>query len=633
MKQFLVVLLVTVAVFVGWKVLSASSDRPAAPTQRPVVRQPPNKQKGKQRAVTGVATEKITAQTPDGEVEVIRGGAVDGQTSAQTFLERQSTWREYVEDKDIVHVEDAWDLDLGGVDYDADVLCRLRTPSGATVEVTQAEWRRYLALTLGYSLVRSELFAARARAVAKEYGVDYGFTDEQWEAYMDAEARRQAMTRDEYRAVWEKTYGLVGEGALRTRRNSVESIFGVLPAVSDVAELPKLARSLILDPEDQKIVMTLVRGAAEARRDLSDPERLDALANLVTFTQALFQRSHPEFDLRNTWCYLDTEMPEGTVAACVTDAVREDVVQAPWLQPGNVHYVAVEDVAPYLPVPPREFAEDFLREVVWLDVLAAELRATGKLSDPEVLWLQYEEEHQKRSGAVIGMTAHASMIGKYPSLEHYRAFNGRFWSFVDHQPEGWLSDSALREYYDRNRVFIEAWAPSVEVIFFSANRPKGDEFVEDWDGAEKDANDARERIMSGEVEFATLRNRVHEDYRSALRSSGREAAAQFFDKSWQNGVLSGRMGAVTRSFSETEFHMTLNTTSLVQNAVARLGPGEVSPVWRTPFGFVILRVIGVGAADLEGQYEDYRYQTNLEFRRSAFRRWANDVLASTKVLE
>ena len=71
----------------------------------------------------------------------------------------------------------------------------------------------------------------------------------------------------------------------------------------------------------------------------------------------------------------------------------------------------------------------------------------------------------------------------------------------------------------------------------------------------------------------------------------------------------------------------VNTTSLVRNAVARLEAGEVSPVWRAPFGYLLVRVQGVGAALLEGEYEDFEYAAREEYLRSRFSQWANGVLS------
>ncbi len=635
MKQFLIVLLATAAVFVGWRVYSGPSSAPDSKSSRRELAptRPPKDQRPKTggRTPRGKASEGVKVEVFDPDT------ADQSQKLLEERLAEEGSWTQFVQEADTVRLEDAWHFDFGNVDYDAPVLTVVESPSGVRVEVTQNDWRRYLCLTLASSLVRTELLAKRGRVVAESFGETYGFSDDEWALLENALAKSKGRTVDEYRFEAGQTYGLPEEAAMLVKRHSMEGIMAHLPRVSDASQLPQFTRKIIEDPEDRPVLMTVAAGIREGRKNIHDPDEAAALAGMIETGFVMFTRSMPDYEFQTTWSFLDGEMPSNGVAACVLGEIQTEELQPPWLQPGEIAYVTVDEVWPHVPDlsddqrgVTSDQREGLLRELIWFMVLRGELEQLGHLNTPEETWSIYADEYTRRNRGILNLSAHSSAVARFPSTYHYRAFSGVFWSFKEHQEKGWDAEENLRAFYDRNRVFIEAWTQAVEVILFPAMKFE-DGLDLDWEEAHRIAEESRARVLAGEEDFTEMRNRLHSELRERLIKLGLHEVAQKFDEAFQNGMLAGRMSVIERSLSESPFEFMIDTASVTRNAVARLDPGEISPVWRVPNGYAILRVHGVTAADLEGTFEDNKGETRNEYSRAHFRKWANDILRNSKL--
>lgn len=630
MKQFVIVLLAAAAIVAGWMLYRGDSEtqrRPQRPQvqrgtgQRPAVR-PQTQLRGK--------TKKVPFQ--DGEVEVfVPESTLEQQREAQELKQRGMSWRERMGEADYVPLEDAWQIDLASVDYDQDVLISFVTESGRSVEITNNDLQRYVALSTAGPLMQTALFAAKARVIAEQYGEPYGMTDEEWDAYFAREAKERAIPVDQHRSNLALSYDIAPSGVEIVRRQAVESLLAYFPGVQDQAQLPALTRATSEVPKDQKIQMDMVTLIEKCRVDMLDEENIGGLVGVNYYVSLYMARARPIFELRSTWSFLDDEnMPEDAFAACsLGEDDLEDLI-APWMRPGDVHYVTLEDVQEHLPALATTRREGYLRELCWLKAVRAELEAMGAGMQPEDRWMIHAKEEMAEMGIPLAFSRLTSVVQGFPSPYHYRAFMGTVWTFADAQPEDWLGEESLREHYARNRVFCEQWQPGVEVIAFPNFDPK-DDFRIDWDKSYEKAEEARESILSGDVEFSTLRARQHKELAQAISDAGHEATAQLLNYVLGQGVMFERTLQLGRGFGETEFGKLVDGTSLTRNALARLDRGQPSPVWRTPRAHVVMRIINVTAAELEGEYEDFEDATRMDYVLYNFRAWTTEKLSGLEV--
>ncbi len=638
MKHFVIVLLAALAIVACW-MFYRGSDSAGPSRQRSRVLAPPTGKKASKRPkISSEGGRTHTTQTKDGEVEVfLHDGAVRKQEEAAQKYLSSPEWTDLVKDSDYVPLEEAWVMDFTGVDFDADVLIAVETESGLNVEVTQEEWRRYVSLVRGAPMILAKLFHSRAAEVAKEYGIPFGLTDEQWQFYMEEDAEARSMSAEEWDASVRGAYLLDLEGARRTRRNAVEAVTAYYPPVENVEELPSLLKRGIKDQGDRKIAMKLVGLVAKMRSDLEDPEAdvpdtVGDLAAAHNFTDLFFTRSLPYFEISKTWSFLDGGMPENAVAACSLGPDPGNTLTPPWLLPGEIDFVYVEDVWPHI-VPPS-FPErlELIRELFWWEVLTAELDNQGGGGTPEDFWHLHAEQQGRKIGIPIDFDRITMAIGGFRSHQHYRGFSSVAWRFATMQEEGWGSDEALREHYSRNRVFAENWMPAMEMIIVPAFHFDEDGVHVDWDRSLAEAEDARAQILSGEVDFSTMRARLHRKFVKEIADAGYAASAEMIDYYMGPGVMAVRMPQAGMGLGENSFRNLVDCTSIIRNAVCRLDRGEASPVWRTSGTYIVLRLVTVRAAELEGEFEDFRKFAVDDYHKTQFSAWANGVLTGLRLV-
>jgi hypothetical protein len=637
MKQFLIVVFSLALVVFAYVFYRGSAEgRPDDGRQRPAL-QKGARATGARRPAAGGNLEKRTVMTPDGERVV----GIDVDPSIKLDAEAMmagmtSSWRDFVHEDSVIPMEEAWDFDLSSVDFTDDVLIKLETGDGARIEITRDDWRRYVVITSGRLMVQGDLMEAKGRGIAKEYKVPYGLTDSQWDTFFAAWCRSQNRSIERGRRSISMLYDLPENAAMRTRRQQVESVLAYYPTVTLTANLPKALVEHLTDPDDQKYVKVMLSRLARAREDLDNPDNLAQMQNALEPLTIIFDPIIAELEFRHDWTYLDGDMPEDAVAACFVGEIQDDELLPPWLQPvGEVVYVGLEDAWARLDTDKflhESVAREMLRQVIWLRVLGHQLEKEGLALTPEERWQAHAKEYLARKDTLMTMDWLTSELYEYPSVSHYRTIMGVFRAFQKSFPEGWDSDENLAKYYAQSRIFIERWQPAIEVILFPP-RQFDDGMTIDWERARLEAEQARAQILAGDVEFSTLRNRRDAAMKEKIIELLGAEEGERFSIMLGGGELNKPVAALQMALKENHFARMLNLTSVVRNAVARLERKEISPVWKGPLGYYLIRVNGVGLLSLEGEYEDYIDQTKFEYPYDQFYRWANAALTSAKMVD
>ena len=615
MKQFLIVLCVLAAAILLYMFSSGTKDAGPKRTNRPR----PNLQQPKGE---GKARPKATTEVAD-----------SARVAAEEFLgEGEDTWKSMLTDETLVRMEDAWQIDTSGVDFDADVLLSMELPTGERIDITQSDWQRYVCLSTARVLIESQVLAITGRRTSKEYDQPYGFSDSQWKLYMNSRAESKKMPLETYLKQVASTYQLPIESTVATRRNQVEGMMAYFPTIQDVSLLPGAVLQAVNIDAERQYLNQLNRNFAEARLDLDSSESMARIANAMDPLMIIYGKLPAQEYFNRSWSFLDAEMPDNAIMGVFTGDLVTDVVMPPWLQPdGEFEYVTTEDVFPLLTpdLLTRVDRDGYLRELVWFRVLLAVQEARGSAISPEEVWEEYADEFRARAETAMNFAFVVTGLKDYPSMMHYRGVRRVFESFIANLPENWKSEEVQREFYLKHRIFVEAWSPHVEIVLFTPRRLDGDMSV-DWEYARKEGEAIREQIISGEIDFTAYRNRHHAELKELFAEKMGQAVADDFDENFGTGELGDSFVLQQSLLNESDFAKMVNLASTIRNAVTRLGRGEVSPVWKSPVGYLLIRVHGAALDGLEGEWEDFEIPTAREYERTMFYKWANEALTSAK---
>ncbi len=614
MKQILIVLIATLLVVSAYMFYSsAKTSSPKRPKGRPDLQQ---------QTRPGKVRPKATAL------------AESAKEAADEFLgEDDDSWKAMVSAETLVLIEDAWSLDVSGVDFDADVLLTMELPDGTRVEITQTDWQKYLCISLGQQLIASESFAIAARSVAAEYDEPFGMTDEEWANYLVAAAEAIQFPMENYLARIARLYkGYSQETAMLARRRQIESLLAYFPVVQDAYLLPMEVQTAVDIGYEAQYLNMLNGNLREVRADYGAEGAMAVLANSIEPLAIIYTKVPGEVAFRRCWTFLDAELPDDAVVGCFTGNLVTDSVLPPWLQPdGGFEYLSIDDILPKLSVENLEPLErdKFLKELVWHRVLNATQVAENIALSPEEAWGRYAEEFIERADTKLGINMIISGWKGYPSLDHYRAVCRVFEGASNLFPENWKTEDVQRGFYDSHRIFVESWSPQAEIILFSPRRLDGDLSV-DWEYARTTGEQVREQIISGELEFSAYRNRHHAELKELFRERMGAAVASDFEETFREGLIGDTVYNQQAMLKEHDYGLMMDLGSVVRNAIVRLDRGEISPLWKSPIGYLLIKVHGVGLTSLEGEWEDFRAATREEYKRVMFYKWANEALTAAK---
>ena len=635
MKQLLIVLCATALVIFAYVSYSGSADSGSQTTnQRPRTQKPGNRNAQRPKSSTPVKRTTKMVKNADGTTTEEVLDMPEGQVkAAEEYLEAAAaSWRDMVTEETLVRLEDAWEVDATNVDFDADVLLSYETPGGARIDITQNDWRRYVCLTKGQRLIDARVLWLSGRAITAEYDQPFGFTDEQWDTYFRIKAESNGLSVENYRAQIAAAYDMSEEASLVSRRDQVEGVFGFFPTVDNSHMLPDVLQSELELDQDRAYIDQLLSSLASARLDLDKEENLAILANLIDPLQIFLTAATAENNFRRTWSFLDSELPDNVVTGCFVGEVLTDTVLPPWLQPnGDFEYITVDELYPLLEADKIELPEreGLLHDLLWHRLLAAIETEQGIGITPEEAWNIHAEEFIARSKTALSMKLIVGGYYEYPSMAHYRGVQKVFEGHKGAFPENWQSEEVQRPFYAKHRVFVESWQPFLEIILFTPRRLDGDMSI-DWEHARQEAEDARAKILAGELEFSSFRTAHHNELKELFRKRVGDQAALSFEEEFRMGELGQSVKNQQAILKETEYEKMMHPASVVRNAVVRLDRGELSPVWKSPVGYLLIRVNGAGLTGLEGEYEDFEDQCLYEYERTMFYKWANEALNSTK---
>ena len=536
-------------------------------------------------------------------------------------------WEDQVSEEYLVRMEEAWDVDLSGVDLEADVLC---TVGG--VEITQQHLQQWVAVKHGQAIVNSYQFEALGRAAAEETGLPYGMTDEQWELYFQEYIDSQGGDRElvlNYQAYQMKVPADAVEGI---RRRSIEGILAMLPPVETSSELPLNLDALLATDTNRLYAASFGNLMQDTIEKLTESQgRVAApVHGLVDQATLMFATIGPPLRFQRSWDVLYTDLPEGVLAAIHTGEVPEDQILAPWELTGDRVLIQREDV--YNKV--RAVLSDIvlredLREVIWYEVLKANLAEDGHLPTDSEMWTLFASAYLSMQPTFYNMDLTAVSDG-YANRSMYLADMRIQEGFERSQPENWLDEEILRTYYENNGFFVQGWDPDLELAFFPPFDAERMNLGEpDWEMAEASALAFLTQIENG-GDFSSLREQqnmqVIDDYRSANQEYGDGLALELRD-----GKFKTSMASINQILRQSPWDDRLNGVSPLRNVVVRLGPGEVSPPWKTPVGYFVFKMNGASMGRLEREFEDVEDLTLWHYRGWKFRDWVTRELRGLTV--
>ena len=543
----------------------------------------------------------------------------------------QASWEGTTTEATLVRMEDAWGLDTSAVDWDAPVLMRVNG-----VDITQEDFQRQCTMLYSYAGVRARLFRYMGEHMAERYGHEIGLDDETWEEYVEAWCAHQGLSREEANLRWSISLKLPVASVERARRDFIEGILACYPPTESVEDLPSEVRDMVGDQSALANIFQLQAYLGELRSGnveggLSVAERLVNLELPLTLMMqgvggnVLFQRS---------WTSFDSPLPEGQVAAFMAGDVPVDQVLPPWeYEGGEVAYVPTSELyQPLRAIMSREQMEDALRHEVWAKVLRAELEQKGEYPPDREVWVGYARESLAGQMAALSASFIRVEAEGYPTMAHYRRSLALQAGFRASQPVDWDSDAVMREFFTNHRFFVQRWQPDVQIALFPAATLNPENWNEvDWDGALAAAESFRTRVTEGGEDFKAVLDEhnaaLTESYRAVLGDAGAQGFAQEFGV----GRFSVPRPQVERLLKEPISKQLMNAASVVRNAVVRLDRGEISPPWRSPLGYVVLRMNNARLSGLEDIYDDLEPATREEFYNTHFRLWVNEVLANASI--
>lgn len=540
---------------------------------------------------------------------------------------RAYAWEDQVSEEYLVRMEEAWDVDLSGVDLDADVLC---TVGG--VEITQVDLQEWVALKHGQAVINSYHFEALGRAAAEETGRTFGMTDAEWDLYFQEWVDSQGGDRDlvlNYQAFQMK---VPAEEVEAIRRRSIEGIIAMLPPVETASELPLNLDALLGDDTNRQYAASFGNFMEDTIAELSKEHGRPNVPvhGLVDQATLMFATIGPPLRFQRAWDVMYTDLPEGALAAIFTGDVPEDEILPPWELEGDRVLIPRDEVYGKIRgVLSDTILREDLREVVWYEVLSARLAEEGHLPGDREMWNRFAATYLEMQPTFYNLDLTAVSDG-YANRSLYLADMRIQEGFERSQPENWLDEEILRTYFENNGFFVQGWDPELEVVFFPTFDSERMNLGEpDWAMAEANALAFLTQVENG-GDFSSLREQqnkqVIEDFRAVNQEYGDGLALELKD-----GKFKSSMGAINQVLRQSVWDDRLNGVSPLRNVVVRLGPGEVSPPWKTPVGYFVFRMNGASMGRLEREYEDVEDLTLWHYRGWKFRDWVTRELSGLTV--
>ncbi|MHC4377635.1 MAG: hypothetical protein ACYS26_13620 [Planctomycetota bacterium] len=551
----------------------------------------------------------------------------------ETVQRRRSTdWRKFASAEHVVTPEQDWTFDLSSVDFEADPVFEQ-----GNVSISRDEFRSFVCLELAGDLVHASLAVPYAMRMAAERGIDLTPLDQtgmdQLFAYFagtkghSPESAAAQLAAQHNMPV--KLSRRLWDAAVRT---SLGYFIGNDVALAQFAQsMPALENNQDATETTQVMLATLDEGWAQyaAARAAGEEPSVEALSKLLEPNNPLnliHRRSRDLEVRRRTWTFMDQDLPPGVLGAVAVGEFPEGATTAPWLIEGDVIHLPVDelwgDLSENLN---RSTLEDTLRSLVWMEACEVALEREGSLEPKERTWELYQELDAQYLNTIMTLAFEKVSLEGYPSMAHFRRIERLRRAHDAQLPEGWDSFENLEAYFESNRVFIEPWAPELEVALFPPIDPAKTVDVTDWDRALQQARDMRARVDAGE-DFSTLRAAHNESVTIAWASLRSAQEANQFDATFRLGNLLGDAADLREFFQESTYGGLILGRTLVDLAMATMDTERVSQPVRTPVGYVLARVYNVRLRGLEGEFEDFEGVTRDRYRYGAFRVWANQQL-------
>jgi hypothetical protein len=607
MRSILIFVLVVAVALGAYKFFAATPDKPITTTQQ-----------------TGPNYPKPSVPRPQTGKASVEEMQVGPPTPAEAGA---YTWRDTVSVDYVVKMEEAWDVDLSGVDLNADLLC---TVDG--VPITQTDLRTWSSLKRGQALINSAYFVALGKQAAAETGRDYGMSDAHWKIYFGEWLKQMGADPEYTMAVQALQMKVPTEAVEQIRRDTVEALLAMFPPVESADELPLNIGQFYTSEDEMQQAATmgnLMQDIVAQMFTEHGRERV-AIPALVDPMSILFAKVSTSMRFRRAWDANYAEMPEGALAAIFLGEMPDDSILPPWEYEGDRHLVMLDEVWGKLsPALRDEGLRDDLREVIWNKVLRAHLRESGNLPSDREVWMQFASEYLGSEMTWFNVDMNLVDEG-YPNRSIYVADQAIEMGFERSMPEDWMSEENLRAYFDKNTFFITGWQPELEMALFTPFDPEvGLTGAPNWGKALAEANALLARVEAGE-EFSTLREQHNkaliQSYRDVRQDLGDGIAAEL-----GTGRKRDSIAAINEVMRQSIWADRLAGVNPLHNAIVRLGPGEISPPWKTPVGYVIFRMNSAELGRLEREYDDVIDVTKYRYKSWKLRRWITDQLGGIKV--
>ena len=536
-------------------------------------------------------------------------------------------WRETASRHNIIRMEDAWDFNLSDVDFAKPVLC-----SVDGIEITQADLRSRVLLTHAQGLLNSQVFELFGKLAAEETGVAYGVTDAEWEKYFgDFCAQKNMPEKDVLTNLAMQMKVPVSE-VIPIRRQMLETILAFFPAVDSPDQLPGgIARLFLSDVElkDATTIGGLMRSQIGTNEG-GEPIPGSSLAVFMEPMSILFTRIGADIRFRRVWTNLDHPLPEGALLGVYTGVLDDSNLLPPWECGDEVQYIMIDTVWDKIEsMMTRSSLENDLRDTIWGKVMTTKLAQSGALPSHSKVWNIYAGQHLADLGSFFQLDAQIFLNG-YPSRAAYREDLAISEGILALQEEGWQSDAALREFYENNKFFVMGWTPTVEVaLFMPINPADGPGAKSDWARAKADAEAFLAKVNAGE-DFSVQRMQHNRALAESYREGFGQGVADSFAEEFGMGEFQGTYAKTNQILRQTLYRDHVDCASAMRNAVTRLGKGEVSKPWKTPIGYVVMRVNSARLDKLEGEYEDSIELTTHYHNEWVLREWVNGQLAGAE---
>ncbi len=605
MKQILLVLALTALAAVGFVV--------ARKLGEPAVSQTASSQ-----APVGPRTPAATPPT------VQRAQTPQPATPPQVSMD----WREFSSRSWSIDPADGWAPDLSAVDFDAEVLCMV-----GDLEIRRDDFRKYLSLTAARPLVDAWLSWHLAAHAAAQRGIDDIRLGEDVHALVIRRwAEERQLEPEVAPLVLAHFVRMPVLAALKLRELALEGTLASFRGITALEQIPEADRQVLVpEPHQREQMPNLLRGIEDGMalyREEGDPEGL-FLALRAVETLTLFQDPlRVQQAERRSFTFLDGTTRPGVVAAVALGPVPPGELLPPWLLPGELGEVHLDDIWELIGENLERMAlERYLREWIYFAALLDEQERQGIAIEPETAWRTYYQEYLASQGVVFDVRQLQLMFHRFPSMAHYRALERLRQGYEGSLPEDWDSEERQRSFFADNRFLVEGWEPDIEVVVFPAEMPVDGQPVVDWAGARSAAEALVERAAAGE-DFSQLRLEHHAALVDRMRRELGESAALEFANKFPVGARRMALNQLRLVLGDTRFDEMVRCYSPLLSATKVLEPGEISPPWLTSFGWILVRVHGARLSQLEREYDDLVDQTLFYLRDLQYQRWANEVLSS-----